>query len=1051
MSELSDTYVRALSTNLDDVTDADGAPWGTPRTPRLAYARASRSRSRASVSHFVTNMPTGCLFIVCAECGMGKTTLLLRVVSARAEEGCAVRYEDFAGLTPEEATCRLADLVEWSSKAPSSEHASFFACDNMPACDEADVERQVAMLRKVVRSGCSVMLSMLPEAEGLASRMGEAECFWSCDLRLGRPEPGPERELFDAYTHGIPALDDGLRKVVELTPTNIMAEPSYLEPYVCLTAGLLRAGIIVEEQRLRAAMLLMGRGTLAELKDVLGDVDASLWRQLARDVPFLGVEVADQTFCVVGSHAVDGLNASYHVLCPVLAPWPELVSATTRLLATRGDLARAAVASLMCSDAVERTALGLAWGPEFINAGEGSVATDALNEAQQEGRLGLPGLFETECVLRVLSTARWDEADAMRSELHVSTRLGRQASLALWCRGLLRGEGLEEEACIPIEGEDSLTDGLTLHGQALSLMLRCRLDEAYALLINAPIRRTCTTVASVLVDMDYMLCTLLMGIGPSDDDLMEWEEGRVCLDRMGLTALLGLHDVIVPLGWLLGGRRTARDVYEAHVQRAQRSGDTLLHGLFLLVSGISDLRAGTYMRAHVRISQAGTALDRAGAASLAQMAQILDLATLSHLGERIRKTEMTACKGEGAAFNNVVTVAAAALSANRDRRPVATGKWSSLGCPRDMHWLVNILSHDCGVFSRRFRDVLPSAWRDSVLRGVSDVDASLGRAEISVSDISVVSVPRVEEKPKVSDGQMAASVEVCLLGGFEVRVNGIQVPSGHLERRRAKSLVALLAAVPGHVAKRYVIMESIWPTYDYDTANKCLYSATSVLRTEMLAALGVSENLPLVTANKAERTVSLNADYVGCDVDRFESSAHRLLDAEGEDRMVVTLCREVEDLYKGDLFIPPTDGLGVVESRSRQLRDLYADALIAGSTAATRLGMKTLACRFAYKAHEADALREDAMRVLVVALCAVGRHVEAERSYETYVAHVVDITRRPPSRRLRELVSGLLEGATRSTGAGREDSRVTPKSPKVELAPEGADGPHGQMSLDLGD
>ncbi len=143
-------------------------------------------------------------------------------------------------------------------------------------------------------------------------------------------------------------------------------------------------------------------------------------------------------------------------------------------------------------------------------------------------------------------------------------------------------------------------------------------------------------------------------------------------------------------------------------------------------------------------------------------------------------------------------------------------------------------------------------------------------------------------------------------------------------------------------------------------------------------------------------------------MDVFEEKARQVLDLEGSDREVVALSRELEELYRGDLFVPPTDGMGVVQTRARELKDLYADSMIVAAHAASNLGMKTLACRFAQHAHAADELREDAVRILVIALCAAGRKVEAERCYEKYVGHMVDISRRPPSRHLRKEMQSLL-------------------------------------------
>ena len=258
-------------------------------------------------------------------------------------------------------------------------------------------------------------------------------------------------------------------------------------------------------------------------------------------------------------------------------------------------------------------------------------------------------------------------------------------------------------------------------------------------------------------------------------------------------------------------------------------------------------------------------------------------------------------------------------------------------------------------------------------------------------------------------------------------------------------LIALLACLPGHAAKRFTIMESVWPEHDYETALRCVYSATSVLRAEICGLLKGVSGTDVVASNKSERTVLLKMDMVSCDVDAFEEKARSVLDGMENERLMVTLCRGVEDLYKGDLFVPPTDGAGVMESRARELRELFADAMVAGAQAAVRTEQPIVACRFARKAHETDPMREDAVRVLLVALCGAGRQVEAEQVYEQYVSHVVDVTRRPPSRSLRKVVGSLLlgrgnEGTTRRSGAAEREHGV-------QLHHD--EGPE-QLSFDLG-
>ena len=164
--------------------------------------------------------------------------------------------------------------------------------------------------------------------------------------------------------------------------------------------------------------------------------------------------------------------------------------------------------------------------------------------------------------------------------------------------------------------------------------------------------------------------------------------------------------------------------------------------------------------------------------------------------------------------------------------------------------------------------------------------------------------------------------------------------------------------------------------------------------------------------------------------------------------MAVSLCRDVEELYKGDFIVPSTDGAGIMLARATELRTLFADAMIAGSEAALGLGMRTLACRFARKAYDADSMREDAIRTLVTALCGAGRHIEARRYYDRYVSRVVKSARRPPSRRLREVVEDLLSGVSYKDSAERK-REASPAKP-IEIVETHAVLPVGQLQLNLG-
>jgi DNA-binding SARP family transcriptional activator len=58
---------------------------------------------------------------------------------------------------------------------------------------------------------------------------------------------------------------------------------------------------------------------------------------------------------------------------------------------------------------------------------------------------------------------------------------------------------------------------------------------------------------------------------------------------------------------------------------------------------------------------------------------------------------------------------------------------------------------------------------------------------------------------------MAAGLHLWLLGGFRAEVGGQAVPEQRWHRRKACSLVKLLALAPRHRLHREQLMDILWP------------------------------------------------------------------------------------------------------------------------------------------------------------------------------------------------------------------------------------------------
>jgi DNA-binding SARP family transcriptional activator len=88
-------------------------------------------------------------------------------------------------------------------------------------------------------------------------------------------------------------------------------------------------------------------------------------------------------------------------------------------------------------------------------------------------------------------------------------------------------------------------------------------------------------------------------------------------------------------------------------------------------------------------------------------------------------------------------------------------------------------------------------------------------------------------------------MQVQLLGGFAVLVDGRAVPESAWRLRRAKDVVKLLALAQSHRLHREQVMEALWPERSPEAAANNLHQALHVARRALRAAGGGPELLRL--------------------------------------------------------------------------------------------------------------------------------------------------------------------------------------------------------------
>ena len=75
-----------------------------------------------------------------------------------------------------------------------------------------------------------------------------------------------------------------------------------------------------------------------------------------------------------------------------------------------------------------------------------------------------------------------------------------------------------------------------------------------------------------------------------------------------------------------------------------------------------------------------------------------------------------------------------------------------------------------------------------------------------------------------------AAVELVLLGGFAVRVDGVVVDPSHWRRRPAANLVKLLALAPDRRLHREQVVDALWPDAALSDAAPRLHKAAHFAR-----------------------------------------------------------------------------------------------------------------------------------------------------------------------------------------------------------------------------
>lgn len=913
---------------------------------------------------------------ICAEPGMGRHDLVSEVISGAKQRGFTIFSRELRTYGPDKAVRAVSRLARDSVKPGTR---TLVALENVPSLDEREVARFVGALEKVAGRGASVVLTLAPDARQLLEGLPEYRVVWTSDLlALGFSEISRSRcpQELRALTRGIPSLLRSLGDARFALGVSGAPPQAYFDALATLVGQAVRRGLSDEELEVRLAMLLLGSGTSDDVRRVVGRSPDELFAILRSEVPVLGISSGLDCFSCLGSDAHLASMATVPRLSTACHEHAEVLLAAVRLLMTRGNYARAAI---LCKMAPSERALSMVaeHGAEFIDVSEVALVRRAVSHERLIGGRAPLALESLELAAEAVSARRFDVDEVLRP----ANPSGVDAALLfVEARRLLKGSWTRDaETSV---GESSLVHRLRLHREAFVLMAEGRHDDALRILVAHPKGECGRTLSGALLDLDIETAQLLMGDVGEDAASAAEPSPLEASELSGLAGYPALASVVREA--LEGSPRASTDA-EALAASAERQGDVLVWVVALLAGCICDLRGKTLARAAVRSQLAADRAVGEGLTYLGRVARLLRAVAGFMLGERV-SPEGLERGGDGLARVCSVALCAMAL----DDGALVSDE-IEVSAPRNELWLLGVLCYGMGSFSPLMRRCLPSSWK----RALSGMTASPARARVAEDERSL-SAALAGALGSPLPGDTKAPIDVTLLGGCAVFVRGVRIPDWKLERRNAKALLEYLVLQRGGSAKRFQLVDQVWPGKDYVTGFNKAYQATSALRS---AITEIEPGLDPFVTSRSSREISLDMGLVRCDVDLFRAFAREASDASDPMR-ALEMARRAEGLYAGDLYVPADDSTGFVSRLRDELRELYADAMVAGAEAALEMGQERTAARLASNALSSNELREDAILTLVRALKAGGRSLEAERHFRRHCARLRRLGAGGPSERL---------------------------------------------------
>lgn len=949
----------------------------------------SSLRYRDGVVKELCGLRAGSVVLVATELGMGRREVLADLAKEYLKLGCYVSYWCFDSCeNVDSAALRLRSMIE---DCVRSTCRAVTIIDNYPVPDDVYLEPLDDLVREASCLDVSVFVGSLPEGEVLFDGGVDLVSFWSSDFTIVRDNYGYLAGT-QGYTNGIPALVFESAKAFSANISNPIMSPSFATAYATLVAHTQRKSLTREERFSCACMLLLGTGSIDDLRQVAGNVDTETYLRFARDEPILGVSRHDLTFSCAGSHDADAARICMTVFADGMPEWWRVLPDIVDVLMKRNDPERAARVCTGIPDTVARSKVALRYFFPMINAGMIGPVLNACSAVHSERYRGITGASECKSVLSsLLYIGRYDGMSSLE-QLSANTVRGRYAELCVACREQLRG-GAGRTLLRVRQEDDELSNALVMHGRILSCIVDGDVEAARRIAMSIDIEKGSASVLGVLLAADDLCCSILCG-DVAGDSGREIITGQLAFLEGALPETDHEHffpevvRMLVRVARVLAGENDYPTDFDESYHHAVKHKDTMLCGFFLLGAAVAELRHEHWEGCNARLGLAIEYFMKSGADFYAHACYLLRYVMNVSQGGRAREGDLERCVGDSMEGDLLVAIIEDAATGRLQRDYVDMGFEEALSRPpTNVLWVTACILSCFGKFSARVFGSLPALWAGTCEHHLE----AWGFQADTWKRTKLVEHPFTRAARTIAATgayEKTGPVRIRMLGGFDVWVEGRPCTGGELDQRKAKMLLALLASRPTHWLSIVDCRNAMWPTLKKDLVRvkKNVSMAVGVLRSVLKvdrSKYGVDSVVSFIHGDDSR--VRLDERLVVCDVDQFESTARLIVESRLDVRDIVKLGCKVDDLYMDGLYEFFDDASGITAVRKEDLEALFVDAMKIAAKAAEETRQLTCACRFAKKAFIHSQKREDLLSDLAMLLKKADRRDEAKDLLEKYI------------------------------------------------------------------